>query len=191
MKNAINLNETKHGVPVQGLQQEPASLINLVEKFLREFKNIQYVTQEYEYSVLGSRPIDVDDNNLMLKTNFDLLVSRMVTASLVEAKVRTNIKNKSETEMYLNIRTDTNSLTSRMESSTNQLMDVSPQNPKKAAISKRSYVGETKNNVRNGFGVYVFENKFFRYEGEWKNGKKHGKFKYLECPSRILQKKEL
>ena len=25
-----------------------------------------------------------------------------------------------------------------------------------------------------GFGVYTYENKFFRYEGEWKDGKKQG-----------------
>ena len=25
-----------------------------------------------------------------------------------------------------------------------------------------------------GFGVYNYPNKFFRYEGEWKEGKKHG-----------------
>ncbi|XP_063143566.1 MORN repeat-containing protein 1 isoform X13 [Rattus norvegicus] len=27
---------------------------------------------------------------------------------------------------------------------------------------------------RNGYGVYVYPNSFFRYEGEWKGGKKHG-----------------
>lgn len=27
---------------------------------------------------------------------------------------------------------------------------------------------------QKGFGIYIYENKFFRYEGEWKNGKKHG-----------------
>jgi len=26
-----------------------------------------------------------------------------------------------------------------------------------------------------GFGTYTYGNKFFHYEGEWKNGKKHGK----------------
>ena len=28
-----------------------------------------------------------------------------------------------------------------------------------------------------GYGVYKYENSFFRYEGEWKEGKKHGKYK--------------
>ena len=27
-----------------------------------------------------------------------------------------------------------------------------------------------------GFGVYNYANKFFRYEGEWSKGKKHGEF---------------
>lgn len=31
---------------------------------------------------------------------------------------------------------------------------------------------------QSGYGVYVYPNSFFRYEGEWKGGKKHGK-KYL------------
>uniref|UniRef100_A0A8D2AI66 MORN repeat containing 1 n=1 Tax=Sciurus vulgaris TaxID=55149 RepID=A0A8D2AI66_SCIVU len=32
---------------------------------------------------------------------------------------------------------------------------------------------------RNGYGVYVYPNSFFRYEGEWKEGKKHGHGKLL------------
>ena len=27
----------------------------------------------------------------------------------------------------------------------------------------------------SGYGVYVYPNSFFRYEGEWRGGKKHGK----------------
>jgi hypothetical protein len=26
-----------------------------------------------------------------------------------------------------------------------------------------------------GHGIYQFENRYFRYEGEWRNGVKHGK----------------
>ncbi|XP_028393822.1 MORN repeat-containing protein 1-like [Dendronephthya gigantea] len=37
-----------------------------------------------------------------------------------------------------------------------------------------SYVGETKGQIRDGFGVYHYPNKFFRYEGEWKEGQKNG-----------------
>ncbi|XP_073759581.1 MORN repeat-containing protein 1 isoform X1 [Callorhinus ursinus] len=32
---------------------------------------------------------------------------------------------------------------------------------------------------RDGYGVYVYPNSFFRYEGEWKAGKKHGQGKLL------------
>ncbi|XP_019906974.2 MORN repeat-containing protein 1 isoform X2 [Esox lucius] len=52
-----------------------------------------------------------------------------------------------------------------------------------AAIKKQTrnprYVGEVQNLVRNGFGVYVYPNSFFRYEGEWNMGKKHGLGKLL------------
>ncbi|XP_061115104.1 MORN repeat-containing protein 1-like [Conger conger] len=41
------------------------------------------------------------------------------------------------------------------------------------------YSGQVKNLVRDGFGVYVYPNGFFRYEGEWKMGKKHGRGKLL------------
>lgn len=39
---------------------------------------------------------------------------------------------------------------------------------------KQRYQGETQNLLRNGFGVYHYENEFFKYEGEWKDGLKHG-----------------
>ncbi|KAG9332818.1 hypothetical protein JZ751_014917 [Albula glossodonta] len=38
----------------------------------------------------------------------------------------------------------------------------------------RHYCGEVKNLARDGFGVYEYPNGFFRYEGEWRMGKKHG-----------------
>uniref|UniRef100_UPI00398E5F2E MORN repeat-containing protein 1-like isoform X2 n=1 Tax=Pristiophorus japonicus TaxID=55135 RepID=UPI00398E5F2E len=41
------------------------------------------------------------------------------------------------------------------------------------------YVGEVKQQLRDGFGLYVYPNSFFRYEGEWKSGKKHGNGKLL------------
>lgn len=41
------------------------------------------------------------------------------------------------------------------------------------------YVGEIKHNLRDGYGTYTYENSFFRFEGEWKEGLKNGfgKFK--------------
>ncbi|RXM96119.1 MORN repeat-containing protein 1 [Acipenser ruthenus] len=38
----------------------------------------------------------------------------------------------------------------------------------------RYYIGDVKHQLRDGFGVYVYPNSFFRYEGEWKAGQKHG-----------------
>ena len=32
------------------------------------------------------------------------------------------------------------------------------------------------NSLLSGYGTYVFENSFFRYEGEWLKGKKHGEY---------------
>jgi len=45
--------------------------------------------------------------------------------------------------------------------------------------SKSRYVGEIKHQLREGFGIYNYPNKFFQYEGEWKRGKKHGHGKLL------------
>ncbi|XP_068096772.1 MORN repeat-containing protein 1 isoform X2 [Hyperolius riggenbachi] len=41
------------------------------------------------------------------------------------------------------------------------------------------YVGDVKKQLRDGYGLYVYTNSFFRYEGEWKGGKKHGHGKLL------------
>eukprot|EP00002_Diphylleia_rotans_P030472 TRINITY_DN6264_c0_g1_i5.p1 TRINITY_DN6264_c0_g1~~TRINITY_DN6264_c0_g1_i5.p1 ORF type:complete len:358 (+),score=55.08 TRINITY_DN6264_c0_g1_i5:104-1177(+) len=40
-----------------------------------------------------------------------------------------------------------------------------------------AYNGERILDVRHGSGLYVYKNKFFTYEGEWKDGEKHGKGK--------------
>uniref|UniRef100_A0A8C5WAY0 MORN repeat containing 1 n=1 Tax=Leptobrachium leishanense TaxID=445787 RepID=A0A8C5WAY0_9ANUR len=45
--------------------------------------------------------------------------------------------------------------------------------------ASRHYAGEVKKQLRHGYGVYIYSNSFFRYEGEWKNGKKHGRGKFL------------
>ncbi|KAL1020787.1 hypothetical protein UPYG_G00004670 [Umbra pygmaea] len=50
---------------------------------------------------------------------------------------------------------------------------------KKQIRNSQYYVGEVKNLIRNGFGVYVYPNSFFRYEGEWNMGEKHGHGKLL------------
>ncbi|XP_072442387.1 MORN repeat-containing protein 1-like isoform X1 [Chiloscyllium punctatum] len=45
--------------------------------------------------------------------------------------------------------------------------------------SSGRYVGDVKRQLRDGFGLYVYPNSFYQYEGEWKNGKKHGIGKFL------------
>ena len=39
---------------------------------------------------------------------------------------------------------------------------------------KNQYVGQRVNLLRDGYGIYCYANKYFRYEGEWKKGRKHG-----------------
>lgn len=34
-----------------------------------------------------------------------------------------------------------------------------------------------------GYGVYTYPNSFFRYEGEWKGGKTHGKKRWWPLPA--------
>ncbi len=41
------------------------------------------------------------------------------------------------------------------------------------------YKGETQNGLRHGKGEYIYSNQFFRYVGQWKEGKKQGKGKLL------------
>ncbi|UJR28322.1 hypothetical protein I4U23_009565 [Adineta vaga] len=44
---------------------------------------------------------------------------------------------------------------------------------------KGAFRGETRRSLRSGFGVYQYSNPFFRYEGTWHEGKKHGFGKLL------------
>ena len=45
-------------------------------------------------------------------------------------------------------------------------------------VSRLSILGEMKNNMKHGRGVYKFANGN-RYEGEWQNNAKHGTGKYF------------
>ncbi|XP_071176772.1 MORN repeat-containing protein 1-like isoform X23 [Mytilus edulis] len=51
--------------------------------------------------------------------------------------------------------------------------------PARALFRSHTYFGEKHKALRNGHGVYVFENQYFKYEGEWVKGKKHGFGKLL------------
>ncbi|XP_038077831.1 MORN repeat-containing protein 1-like isoform X2 [Patiria miniata] len=44
----------------------------------------------------------------------------------------------------------------------------------KTVAKGQRYIGETKQQLRDGYGIYKYSNSFFRYEGDWKEGKKHG-----------------
>ncbi|KAJ6658846.1 hypothetical protein lerEdw1_019769 [Lerista edwardsae] len=48
-----------------------------------------------------------------------------------------------------------------------------------AASRPGSCLSAVKEPLRNGYGHYVYPNSFFQYEGEWKEGKKHGYGKLL------------
>ncbi|XP_066493500.1 MORN repeat-containing protein 1 [Tiliqua scincoides] len=48
-----------------------------------------------------------------------------------------------------------------------------------AASRPGSRLGAAKESRRDGYGLYVYPNSFFQYEGEWQQGKKHGYGKLL------------
>ena len=48
-----------------------------------------------------------------------------------------------------------------------------------AGQERGKYTGDIHNNVRHGVGTYEYANRFFRYEGEYVNGKKHGHGKFF------------
>ncbi|CAG5135905.1 unnamed protein product [Candidula unifasciata] len=39
---------------------------------------------------------------------------------------------------------------------------------------REAYIGEKQNHLRDGYGTYIYKNSFFRYEGQWLKGIKHG-----------------
>ena len=39
---------------------------------------------------------------------------------------------------------------------------------------EKSYKGELKGHLRHGAGTYIY-NSYFKYQGDWKEGRKHGK----------------
>jgi hypothetical protein len=44
----------------------------------------------------------------------------------------------------------------------------------KGAATDRCYAGDLIQARRNGFGAYRYPNSFYTYEGEYKDGRKHG-----------------
>jgi len=151
---------------------ESMRMLKQVESFLEQFNNnVQYVTQEFENSVLGSRPIQAlpgEENSL--KINFDDLITRFNALNINPNLSKSSKKKEKESDDSYKIIT---SLTDSLQSANEEIKELTTN---KLENSKKNYQGEMANNLRNGFGIYVYENKYFRYEGEWKNGKKHGNF---------------
>lgn len=126
------------------------------------------MTQEFESTILGSKPVSSGDNNI--KINFDLIIERLNSFKLNQSISKAAKKKEKESDDSYKIIL---SMSDSLQSATDEIKEVVAN---KLENSKKNYQGEMQNNLRNGFGIYVYENKFFRYEGEWKNGRKHGKY---------------
>ena len=104
--------------------------------------------------MLGSKAIEMEDNHFNVKNNFDQLIGRIIDGSQSSTLNLKPLKaQKNPPEMFLNIRTDENSLRSRLESlhsSTQGSLNISHHKKTIKAVSKKNYTGEMKNNVRNG-----------------------------------------
>lgn len=179
MINAANLNGTTN---TRSSQDDSFRLINMVDEFLDGAKNFQYMAQTFEQTILGSRPIlDEEDNGEnKIKIKFDLLISRFLPAGLIDMN-----------RDFVSIKSTDHSLKS---APLNKITE-------KQTKQKSNYKGEMMKNLRNGrtssnkyfisidclnnyylilgFGIYAYENKYFRYEGEWLNGVKHGNGKLV------------
>lgn len=148
-------------------EEESMTMLKMAENFLEKFnENIQYVTQEFESTILGSKPVSSGDNNI--KINFDLIIERLNSFKLNQSISKAAKKKEKESDDSYKIIL---SMSDSLQSATDEIKEVVAN---KLENSKKNYQGEMQNNLRNGFGIYVYENKFFRYEGEWKNGRKHG-----------------
>ena len=123
-------------------------IIGMVEKLFEEFnKNIEYVTQPFEDSILGSKPINIENSNTnRLKESFDELIVRLDTIQdEVVSKNKVNKRKDKESDESLKIRSLSDSLQSINEEVT------SVNNEKNLKLdAKKSYQGEMQNNLRNG-----------------------------------------
>lgn len=127
MINATKLESDKSN------SDESYKILNLVQNFLNEFNNVQYISQPFENSALGSVPVVNnynETNSNKLKINFDSLVDRYF--SFVQKQDST----------YLEINSFSNSLNSTsLKKSINTFKNEN---------LKYKYKGEISNNLRNG-----------------------------------------
>ena len=125
------------------------------------------MAQQFQDTILGSKPVLNENEENPLKSNFDEIVSRINSLSYGQDSNRSYLKKKEKLsdDSYKVI----NSLSNSIESADQQIKEQVQNLASKQEISKDPYLGEMHNNLRNGFGIYVYENKFFRYEIDTQN----------------------
>lgn len=131
MINAANLNGLRSS------QDDALRIISLVNGFLDDFNNIQYVSQPFEETITGTRPAIEDDNQNKLSMGFNSLISRIVSFL--------STSSKQVDENGLNIRSYSNSIKSADMNNHNN-NDVS----KNSVFQKGNYEGDMFFNNRNG-----------------------------------------
>lgn len=116
-------------------------LMGYLEKFLDEFNNIQYVSQAFEETILGTNPIIDNENGNKIKDNFDSLIARNISKIKLGLNKKKLTKKKQENQI-LNLKSETESVKSSEDSSSkiNQ----------KLTNLKKTYQGEMLHNLRNG-----------------------------------------
>ena len=135
-------------------QDDAFKLTSLLDAFLNEFTNVQYIRlenfDELRELIMNQDTLNTETNSYKLKSSFESLLYRHASMSSTQSK----------SERGLNF-----VLVSNANTDQEQIRNS----------KKNTYKGEMARNLRNGFGIYVYENDFFRYEGQWLNGIKHGK----------------
>lgn len=132
MINAANLESNQSNF------DESFKILNLVQEFLEEFNNIQYVSQPYESSPNGNLPVVADSQETnKLKKNFDLLIDRYFSFVFKQDST------------YIEFNSFSNSLnTESLKKSINTFKNEN---------FKHNYKGEISNNLRNGM-IFFYEN---------------------------------
>lgn len=138
MANAVILKTS--GSNLRSSQEDLFKLISQLEIFLEEFKNIEYVSQLFQETILGSKPVSEDSNEShnKLKISFDNLITRNLPFLSKSDK-----KFHFADETTIDIKSFTNSLITT-ENSKKSYASLKKDNP------KYRYKGDMENNLRNG-----------------------------------------
>ncbi|RMZ97021.1 hypothetical protein BpHYR1_030481 [Brachionus plicatilis] len=135
--NMINVTNLESN---QSSSDESFKILNVVQNFLDQFNNIQYISQQFENSILGSVPVvsNSEETNNKLKINFDFIVDRYF--SFVPKQEST----------YIDFNSYSNSLnTTSLKKSISTFKNEN---------FKHNYKGEISNNLRNGMILIKIEN---------------------------------